>query len=596
MPGYVGRFAPSPTGPLHAGSLVAALASWLDARAWNQGVGGRWLLRIEDLDTPRCVPGAAERMLRQLADCSLLPDAAPQYQSQRLALYAQARDRLITAGMAYPCGCSRKDIDLTLQGLGLTRARHQDRVYPGTCRDGLRGKQAVAWRFRTDRSDLHDCSGIRQADDAMAPRVHHACVDWSDRRLGPQTQDVAVAVGDFVLQRADGPFAYQLAVVVDDAEQGISDVVRGEDLCDNTARQILLQHALGLATPRYLHTPLALAADGQKLSKQNGATALDTSQPLVVLQRAAATLGLPAHGGPAGDALQAWVGAWRDLYNPQPVTVSPESPRATPPSTGSAPADVAHPKAIRSFVLRAGRTTAGQSRAMEQLGPQFLIPYQPSIDALGQIYPQLARRTAQPVADAATHAPEQHNRPLVLEIGFGMGEASAHIATVLPGTDFVCCEVHQPGVGALLKRIGDLGLSNIRILAHDAVEVIDNMLAPWSPTRPAIGLDGVHIFFPDPWHKTRHNKRRLIQSGLVQRLASRLKPGGYLHCATDWEPYAQQILEVLSQEPLLGNRQLASHPELAGYAPRPQYRPLTKFEQRGLRLGHGVWDLVFHRV
>jgi tRNA (guanine-N7-)-methyltransferase len=265
---------------------------------------------------------------------------------------------------------------------------------------------------------------------------------------------------------------------------------------------------------------------------------------------------------------------------------------ATPPSdspAGHAPADVAHPKTIRSFVRRAGRTTAGQGRALQDLGPRFLITYRSSLEPLAVQYPQLAPSPmAASTADAA--------RPLVLEIGFGMGEASAHIAQELPQTDFLCCEVHEPGVGALLKRIGEQELSNIRILAHDAVEVIDHMLPMWDIAQPARGLDGVHIFFPDPWHKKRHNKRRLIQPALVHRLASRLKPGGYLHLATDWEPYAQQMLEVLSAEPLLVNPHRQSHPELAGYAPRPHYRPLTKFEQRGVRLGHGVWDLVFQRA
>ncbi len=310
--GYIGRFAPSPTGPLHAGSLVAALASWLDARAWNQGVGGRWLVRIEDIDTPRCIAGAAETMLRQLADCALLPDEPPQWQSNRLQRYARARDRLIVDGLAYPCGCSRKDIDQVLLAQGIVRQRHQERVYPGTCRNGLHGRTAVAWRLRTDIVP----------DAAHAPRpdlsVRGALVQWYDRRLGPQRQDVATAVGDFVLQRADGPFAYQLAVVVDDAEQGISHVVRGADLVDNTARQIVLQRLLHLPTPHYLHTPLVLAADGQKLSKQNGAAAIDTRRPLTALNQAAGTLGLPGHAGPLSDALAAWVGAWRDLYNPGP--------------------------------------------------------------------------------------------------------------------------------------------------------------------------------------------------------------------------------------------------------------------------------------
>ncbi len=254
------------------------------------------------------------------------------------------------------------------------------------------------------------------------------------------------------------------------------------------------------------------------------------------------------------------------------------------------PAHVAHPRAIRSFVLRAGRTTTGQNRALDELGPRYLIPYQHGLHALARIYPQLADPC---VASAAGGAPM---RPLVLEIGFGMGEASAQIAATLPGSDFLCCEVHQPGIGALLKRIGEQGLENIHIVAHDAVEVLDHMLPVWDAAYPQRGLDGVHIFFPDPWHKKRHHKRRLIQSALVHRLAQRLKPGAYLHCATDWEPYAQQMLQVLSAEPLLANRQRADHPQLGGYAPRPAYRPLTKFEQRGVRLGHGVWDVVFHRI
>jgi tRNA (guanine-N7-)-methyltransferase len=168
-----------------------------------------------------------------------------------------------------------------------------------------------------------------------------------------------------------------------------------------------------------------------------------------------------------------------------------------------------------------------------------------------------------------------------LEIGFGMGEATAHIAGLMPEKNFLCCEVHEPGVGALLKRIGENALGNIRILQHDALEVVDQMLPPGS-------LDGIHIFFPDPWHKLRHNKRRLIQPPVVAKLAARLAPGAYLHCATDWEPYAQQMMTVLSAEPHLANT-------ATDFAPRPAYRPLTKFENRGLRLGHGVWDLVFTR-
>ncbi len=220
---------------------------------------------------------------------------------------------------------------------------------------------------------------------------------------------------------------------------------------------------------------------------------------------------------------------------------------------------MAHPRAIRSFVRRTGRTTTGQAKALTELGPQFLVAYQ-----------------AQPLDFKAVFG---RDAPVVLEIGFGMGEATAHIAALMPEKNFLCCEVHDPGVGALLKRIGEQGLRNIRIVAHDAVEVIDHMV-------PERSLAGVHVFFPDPWHKLRHHKRRLIQPALVARLASCLQAGGYIHCATDWQEYAQQMLEVLGAEPQLVNTAEA-------YAPRPHYRPLTKFENRGLKLGHGVWDLVF---
>jgi tRNA (guanine-N7-)-methyltransferase len=241
---------------------------------------------------------------------------------------------------------------------------------------------------------------------------------------------------------------------------------------------------------------------------------------------------------------------------------------------------VDYPKEIKSFVRRAGRTTTGQTKAFEDLGPQFLLPYQPHAIDFSVAYAGAAP------SDSSTPAP---SRPTILEIGFGMGEATAAIAALMPEKNFLCCEVHEPGVGALLKRIGEQGLKNIRIVSHDAVEVIDHMLLPDS-------LDGVHIFFPDPWHKKKHNKRRLIQAPLIAKLAARLKIGGYLHCATDWQPYAEQILEVLSAEPLLKNTASSSHPELVGYAPKPHYRPLTKFENRGIKLGHGVWDVVFERV
>ena len=286
---YRGRFAPSPTGPLHAGSMVAALASWIDARAQS----GTWLVRIEDVDTPRCVAGADLVILQQLAACGLHPDEPPQWQSKREALYRDALDRLVAARSAYPCACSRKDIEEALAAQGRPRMRGQEARYPGTCRSGLHGREPRAWRLR------------------VPPGV----VAWTDRRLGAQAQDVEREVGDFVLRRADGLWAYQLAVVVDDAGQRITHVVRGEDLADNTPRQVLLQRALGVSTPSYLHTPLVLAADGEKLSKQNGAVAIDTAEPLQVLNAAAAVLGLPERHGTAADALAAWVRAWPFLQS-----------------------------------------------------------------------------------------------------------------------------------------------------------------------------------------------------------------------------------------------------------------------------------------
>ena len=302
----VGRFAPSPTGPLHAGSAVAALASWLDARAR----GGRWLVRIEDVDTPRCSAQATAHILHQLGALGLEPDEPPARQSARGPLYEQALQRLRTGGQAYACGCTRKEIEDALQASGITHTRHGERVYPGTCRSGLHGRAARAWRLRTEGP-------------SVSPMV-----DWTDRRLGAQQQDVSREVGDFVLLRADGCWAYQLAVVVDDAAQGVSDIVRGEDLADNTARQILLQRALGLPAPTYLHTPLVLAADGQKLSKQNGAAELDIARPVLALQRAAQHLGLPDPPGlgPTGpgerqdgarsisDALSWWTAAWTQRW------------------------------------------------------------------------------------------------------------------------------------------------------------------------------------------------------------------------------------------------------------------------------------------
>ncbi|HTJ99561.1 MAG TPA: tRNA (guanosine(46)-N7)-methyltransferase TrmB [Bordetella sp.] len=244
----------------------------------------------------------------------------------------------------------------------------------------------------------------------------------------------------------------------------------------------------------------------------------------------------------------------------------PSSPLASPTHLAQASTDDApdSPGAthIRSFVHRRGHITQGQRDALERLLEQWSIPYSP--------------RTLNPATVFARQA------PTILEIGFGMGETTERIALDRPGDNFLGVEVFNAGVGSLLKRIEASSLQNIRIIQHDAVEVLRDMIAPNS-------LDGVHIYFPDPWPKKRHHKRRLIQPPFVALLASRVKPGAYVHCATDWEHYAQQMLEVLSAEPQLSNT-------ADGYAPRPEFRPQTKFETRGLRLGHGVWDLMFKRV
>lgn len=266
---------------------------------------------------------------------------------------------------------------------------------------------------------------------------------------------------------------------------------------------------------------------------------------------------------------------------------------------------------IRSFVLRAGRLTAGQQRALDELGPQFLLPF------AGQPFDW---ESAFASADSATATATGAIRPRILEIGFGMGETTAAIAQLRPEDDFLAIEVHLPGVGALLKRIGELSLTNLRLIRHDAVEVLEHMIE-------ANSLDGIHIYFADPWHKKRHHKRRLIQKQFVELLASRIKPGGYLHLATDWHNYAEQMLLVLNRQASLQNTStervrietflstdvIASAdgqsevkneftPTLAdlegehpGYAERPSYRPITKFENRGIRLGHGVWDLVYRK-
>ena len=223
----------------------------------------------------------------------------------------------------------------------------------------------------------------------------------------------------------------------------------------------------------------------------------------------------------------------------------------------------AHPeRRIKSFVKRAGRMGSGQIRALQELAPKYVLPFTASAPDWSQVFGRAA--------------------PRVLEIGFGMGDATAKIAATLPHIDFIGCEVHEAGVGSLLQRIEEGGLTNLRILQHDAVEVLAQMI-------PKASLAGVHLFFPDPWHKKRHHKRRLVQPAFIKDLLQYLAPGGYFHAATDWEPYAQQMLEVLSAEGGLKNR-------FPGFAEKPDYRPLTKFEARGLRLGHGVWDLVYEKV
>jgi glutamyl-Q tRNA(Asp) synthetase len=263
---YVGRFAPTPSGPLHAGSLAAAMASYLDARVH----GGCWLLRIEDIDETRTVDGAAQEIEAALHTLGMRWDGPVEVQSERKQRYLDACARL--AAHVYPCGCTRKEIADSSLGIGADGAA----IYPGTCRHGLEpGKQARTLRLRVPDT----------GEDGEE-------ISFTDRWLGPQSQHLATEAGDFVLKRADGFWAYQLAVVVDDADQGVTHIVRGADLLGSTARQIYLQRLLGYPTPAYLHVPLVLHHDGEKLSKQNGAQALDLTRPLEELQRAATFLGL----------------------------------------------------------------------------------------------------------------------------------------------------------------------------------------------------------------------------------------------------------------------------------------------------------------
>lgn len=282
---YVGRFAPSPTGALHQGSLAAALASWLDARAHD----GKWLVRMEDIDAQRCRPGADAEILRQLAGCGLFPDGPVWWQSQRAAAYETALESLLACGQAYPCACSRTDIEGALRERGHVIEPFGERVYPGTCRAGLGARKPRAWRLRL-------------------PDASKCLVRWVDARLGEQVDQVDRSIGDFVLKRADGLWAYQLAVVVDDAAQGVNHVVRGEDLAASTARQILLQRALRLPTPSYFHVPLVLDGHGRKLSKQDGAQPFEPGYQAVYA--AAAHLGLSPEGRTLSELLQSLVAQW----------------------------------------------------------------------------------------------------------------------------------------------------------------------------------------------------------------------------------------------------------------------------------------------
>ena len=289
---YIGRFAPSPTGPLHEGSVATALGSWLDARAH----GGQWLVRIEDIDTPRTVAGAAEHILHSLEQLGLFWDGEVVFQSERTNLYEQALATLTQHQFTYPCGCTRKEIaDSSVVSNRQNDSLPTGLVYPGTCRQGLAlGKTARAIRFLTEDQTI----------------------EWTDRRLGRQSDNAHQQCGDFVLKRADGLWAYQLAVVVDDEAQEVSYIVRGQDLIDSTSRQLALYKALNYKVPEYLHLPIVLATDGEKLSKQNGAQAVDVTNPIKALNAAANHLGIATHeDATSAQWLLKAVSDWKRLWS-----------------------------------------------------------------------------------------------------------------------------------------------------------------------------------------------------------------------------------------------------------------------------------------
>jgi len=306
MSGYIGRFAPSPTGPLHAGSIVVALASWLDAKAHN----GTWIIRIEDLDQDRCIPEVDQFILKQLSDCSLHSTVPVQWQSQRRSGYESAFEVLNANDLIYPCDCTRAQIFsqilLTSAAGPVKPSRHQSKIYPGTCRPEDSEK--------TEKINSEARIQSKQKNVAWRFKVSPGQTSWVDRRLGKQTQDVSLEVGDFVIKRADAVWAYQLSVVVDDAVSNVTHIIRGADLVDNTARQIQLQKALGYERPQYLHTKLKLGPNGEKLSKQNGATPADTKDALTTLNIAAVELGLQEQSSSVHDALQFWVQEWSAKY------------------------------------------------------------------------------------------------------------------------------------------------------------------------------------------------------------------------------------------------------------------------------------------